>query len=79
MTDDLYYDFSNDYRGVALIFNHRKFSGQSNRAGTEKDGDDLKAVLEGLKFDVRYYMDSKIEKIREILKNGKKLQASIEH
>lgn len=70
MTDDLYYDFSNVNRGIALIFNHEKFNGKDNRKGTKKDGDDLKAVLEGLQFDVRDYMDLKLNEIIDILYNG---------
>ncbi|CAO1419814.1 unnamed protein product [Diamesa tonsa] len=67
MTDDLYYDFSNANRGIALIFNHEKFKGKDNRKGTKKDGDDLKAVLKGLQFDVRDYMDLNLNEIINIL------------
>ena len=79
MTEDLYYDFSNDNRGIALIFNHEKFKGEGNRAGTRKDGDDLKAVLEGLQFEVRDYMDRKLDQILEILYNGKTFQIGFKH
>ncbi|CAO1443328.1 unnamed protein product [Diamesa hyperborea] len=69
MTDDLYYDFSNANRGIAIIFNHEKIKGETNRQGTKKDGDDLKAVLKGLKFDVRDYMDLNLNEIIDILYN----------
>ena len=62
---------SNDNRGIALIFNHEYFNGQSRREGTQKDCDDLKTVLEKHKFDVRYYMDLKLYEIKDILYNGK--------
>lgn len=73
MTKELYYDISHANRGVALIFNHEKFDGndKEDRVGTKKDGDDLKAVLQGLQFDVRYYMDLKLEEIRKVLYQGK--------
>ena len=74
MTDELYYDFSNANRGIALIFNHEKFKDRDNRKGTKKDGDDLKAVLEGLQFDVRDYMDLNLNEIIEILFKGETLE-----
>lgn len=75
MTKDLYYDISHTKRGVAIIFNHEKFNGngKEDRVGTKKDGDDLKAVLQGLQFDVRDYMDLKLEEIRNIIVEGMKL------
>ncbi|CAO1419850.1 unnamed protein product [Diamesa serratosioi] len=73
MTDSSIYNFKNAKRGVALIFNHKKNSGQNeDRIGTVKDGDDLKNVLEGLQFDVRSYMDLKLDEIKEVLYNVSK-------
>ena len=49
------YDTSYPRRGLALIFNHIEYSsGQTQRHGTLKDGEDLANVLTGLEFDVRY-------------------------
>ncbi|CAO1443301.1 unnamed protein product [Diamesa hyperborea] len=58
-----------DKRGIALIFNHEKFIDPvySKRKGTKKDGDDLKDVLKKLNFDVRYYMNLKLDEIKQIL------------
>ena len=48
-----------------------------SRVGTKKDGDDLKAVLKGLKFNVRYYVDLKLNDIQNILYNGNILKIQI--
>ena len=73
MTDDMYYDYSNANRGIALIFNHEYFDDKPRKEGTKKDGDDLKAVLEELQFDVRYHMNLKVNDIFDILFKGKTL------
>ncbi|CAO1419666.1 unnamed protein product [Diamesa tonsa] len=69
ITKDLSYDFSNAKRGLALIFNHETFKDpvHTERKGTKKDGDDLKAVLKELQFDVRVYMDLTLDEIRKVL------------
>ena len=79
MNTDDYYDFMHENRGIALIFNHETFSGQLKRNGTLKDGKDLKAILEGLNFDVRDYMDLKLKQIKGILHNGKTLKLEVEY
>ena len=66
-------------RGIALIFNHETFSVQPKRNGTLKDGEDLKAILEGLNFDVRDHMDLKLEQIKDILYNSKTLEIEVEN
>ena len=58
-------------RGIALIFNHETFSGQSKRNGSSKDGKDLKAALQGLNFNVRVHKDLEFEQIKGILYDGK--------
>ena len=50
------------------------FDDKSTRLGAKKDGDDLKAVLEGLKFDVIQYMDLKLDEIKMVLDEGKTLK-----
>ena len=73
-TTEEYYNFTNANRGIALIFNHIKIAGfDKERFGTQKDGNDLKAVLKGLQFDVRYHPDFKLDKIRNELTKGKTL------
>ena len=62
-----------DNRGIALIFNHEVFTNQKNRTGTRKDGDDLKAVLQTLQFDVKDYMDLKLDDIKKVLDEGQTL------
>ena len=62
-----------------LIFNHETFSGQSKRNGTLKDGEDLKAILERLNFEVRVHMDLKLEQIKGILNNGNTLKLEVEY
>ena len=79
MTDDIHYNFSNPKRGIALIFNHETFSDGNKKKGTLKDGKDLKAILEGLNFDVRDYMDLKLEQIKDILYNGKTLEIEVKY
>ncbi|CAO1421113.1 unnamed protein product, partial [Diamesa tonsa] len=64
---DLHYDFSNVNRGIALIFNHEYFNDKPRRIGAKKDGDDLKAVLKELQFDVKEYMDLKLDEIKKVL------------
>ena len=62
---------SNDNRGIALIFNHEYFTGQSRSVGTQKDAHNLKTVLKKHKFEVRYYMDLTKNEISKVLYNGK--------
>ena len=73
ITDDIHYNFSNSKRGIALIFNNESFEDQPRRTGAIKDCDNLIAVLEGLNFEVRDYMDLKLEQIKRILYEGKSL------
>lgn len=74
MTEALSYDCLNKNRNVALIFNHESFENvDSKREGTRKDGNDLKNVLQKLQFDVRLYMDLKLNQVRDILHYGKTL------
>ena len=68
---DFHYNFSNAKRGIAFIFNHESFKDKPRRAGAIKDGDDLKMVLEGLQFEVRYHMDLNLNEIKDILYDGK--------
>lgn len=72
MTKDVYYDISHVNRGVALIFNHTTFKDEkkTDRNGTVKDALDLKAVLEGLKFDVTVHKDLKAVDVKNVLYNG---------
>ena len=65
-----YYDFTNENRGVALIFNHEYCTDQKRREGTKKDGDDLITVLKKHKFDTRDYLDLTKNEIRNILIEG---------
>ena len=67
-----------EHRGIALIFNHENFSGDK-REGTLKDGEDLKAILEGLNFDVRAHIDLKFQQIKDILLKGKTLEIKVEY
>ena len=77
---DEYYNLWNDYRGIALIFNHESFkNGYSKRNGTRKDGNDLKNVLQKLQFDVRQHMDLKFNEIKSILSEGESLLKKYEH
>ncbi|CAO1443214.1 unnamed protein product [Diamesa hyperborea] len=58
----------NDKRGIAIIFNHEVFIQVAKvRHGTRIDGDDLKAALEKLNFEVELYMDLKLHEIRKKL------------
>ena len=71
IVSDFNYNFTNTKRGIALIFNHESFDDKSRRLGAKTDGVDLKAVLEGLKFDVMHYMDLKLHEIKKVLDEGK--------
>lgn len=57
--DSEYYNMSHLYQGTALIFNHETFkvSGLKNRAGTQKDCQDLEALLKAMSFDVHTFKD----------------------
>lgn len=70
MTDTFSYDTSNKNRGTAIIFNHEYVVGETRRRGTKKDGDDLKAVLEELGFDVTVYDDLELKDIKTVLREG---------
>jgi len=67
--DSDYYNMGHYKRGKAVIFNHHKFDEYSlgRRDGTMKDSNDLKDVLENLKFDVSVYTDLKYGAITEVL------------
>ena len=65
---DDYYDFTNDKRGVALLFNN-EFKGIPGleRGGSEKDCADLKTVLENLKFKVHVFKNLRLNQMRKEL------------
>ncbi|XP_073833875.1 death executioner caspase related to Apopain/Yama [Musca autumnalis] len=67
-TDEDEYRTDNPHIGIALIFNHKDVKGQKQRAGTEKDRDDIKATLLNFGFDVRVYDDLTFAEVSEKLK-----------
>ena len=66
---NLCYDMSYDKRGIALIFNQEYDS--ENNSGVKTNGDEMKAVLRKLHFDVRYYLNLNSDEIKDILDSGK--------
>lgn len=61
------YNMNNVQRGTALIFNQMYFSDHAARQGTNKDRDDLEAVLTKLGFEVRIFNNLTTTKIFEEL------------
>lgn len=62
------YDTTNDYRGLALVFNHENFETEKKRDGTNEDRDNLKDLLSSLKFDVHIYDDLDKKEVLKTLK-----------
>ena len=57
---EAFYEMDNKYRGRALIFNNMKFEEEldlEERRGSEKDAEDLEAVLRKLGFSVEVLPD----------------------
>ncbi|XP_005185424.2 caspase-3 [Musca domestica] len=67
-TDEDEYRVDNPHIGIALIFNHKEVKGEKQRAGTEKDRDDMQATLLKFGFDVRVYNDLTFAEVTETLK-----------
>ncbi|CAH1119633.1 unnamed protein product [Phaedon cochleariae] len=65
-------------RGTAIIFNHKNFTIEdcSARQGTDKDRDDLRSLLEELKFDVISHDDLTFMQIIEVLEVVSKMDHS---
>jgi hypothetical protein len=66
-TNERYYDFTNSYVGVALIFNQSKFKGDDERKGSNKDTEDLRKVLSDIGFAVEICDNYSTRKIHEVL------------
>ncbi|EAA10483.4 AGAP004920-PA [Anopheles gambiae str. PEST] len=65
--DDAHYNMSHNRRGVAAVFNHRKFLHASERKGTDADCDNIRQVLIYLQFEVRVYDDLTRKEIKQVL------------
>ncbi|KAG5876101.1 hypothetical protein JTB14_013682 [Gonioctena quinquepunctata] len=65
-------------RGTAIIFNHKNFTVKdcSSRLGTDKDRDDVKRLLDELKFDVFLHNDLSLAQILEVLDAVSKMDHS---
>lgn len=66
------YNMQHKRRGIAMIFNQRKFlrNDRSTRLGTEVDRDKLTDVLKGLNFEVKVFNDLRCSEIIQELENG---------
>lgn len=66
------YDMSHRHRGVAMIFNHEKFTNieKTTRRGTDKDRDRLNEVLEKFGFDVQVFDDLSFKSMETELEKG---------
>ncbi len=66
------YNMDHARRGLAIIFNHKKFEknlGLSVRKGTEKDRDKMKATLLRFGFEVHVHNDLKFKVSRMLNRN----------
>lgn len=71
----LCYDMRHKNRGIAMIFNHRKFEsfmGLKERFGTDQDRDRLAKSLSGIGFEVLIFNDLKYEQVLKELEKGEK-------
>ncbi|KAM7022102.1 caspase-6 [Passerculus sandwichensis] len=69
------YKMDHQRRGVALIFNHKRFSWQLNmrdRRGTEVDRDNLNHTLTNLGFEVRVFDNLKAEDVQKRIDEASK-------
>ncbi|XP_066256108.1 caspase-1-like [Euwallacea similis] len=76
--DDILYDMNHKNRGIALIFNHRRFDSifYKERKGTERDRAAMEALLRKLSFHVEIYEDYTLKEIRNSLRVVSKMNHS---
>ena len=65
------YNMRHPRRGVAIIFNHRKFDRMDSRSGSDKDCVNVSVQLKGLGFEVRPYDDLTYGELVQVLKASK--------
>lgn len=68
------YNMGDRRNGLALLFGHTKFAVEGvtlpQRSETDKDMEDLKKVLHGLKFEVHIYPDFKYDALMDKIKKA---------
>ncbi|KAG5900642.1 hypothetical protein JTB14_005917 [Gonioctena quinquepunctata] len=62
---DLFYRMNQQRRGIAYIFNHKKFKDCPERHGTDVDCKKLNNCFRNLKFDVLRFNDLKVSEIEQ--------------
>ncbi|KAJ9575402.1 hypothetical protein L9F63_025647, partial [Diploptera punctata] len=66
------YNMRHSRRGIAIIFNHKKFSMMASRSGTDKDCVNLSVQLQNLGFEVRSYDDLTFGELSQVLSTTSK-------